>query len=67
MASKGTIKRFNTYRHNAFSGHVSMDQAHMVGIIRATTTTPSAKAIAQRIHDLLSDLRSELKTRIDQE
>lgn len=58
-------KRQARHRHNSFFGTVAMAKSGMHAICWASTTTPEAKATAERILDWLVTLGDQLKKRVD--
>lgn len=57
--------RQRRHQHNSYMGHVAMCQANMHAIYVSPTTTPEAKALADRIGNLAFSLGQELRKRVD--
>lgn len=57
--------RQRRHKHNSFMGFVTMCRTNMHTIYVSDTTTPEAKALANRIGDLSYVLQQELKKRVD--
>lgn len=53
------------WRHNGFLGWVVLMSKNLRQIIEAETTSVETKLLADRINNLLQELRQSLKTRID--
>ncbi len=64
-ADKQWHLRQRRHRHNSFHGHIGMCKANMRTIAESDTTTPKAKKLAWKIHDLAMKLGAELKERVD--
>jgi hypothetical protein len=58
-------KRRQIWRHNGFSGHVSMSIKNLEDILWSPTTTQETKQLAANIRPLLGDLMQSLKDRAD--
>jgi hypothetical protein len=60
-----TTKRNYVWRHNSFFGAASMTEMNMKSIISAVSTSPEAKAIAEKIRGEIPGLIAALRKRID--
>ena len=62
---EGKARRLRAFEHNSYSGYAMMMQKQCLKILHADTTTDEAKDIASSILALVSELKEELKTRVD--
>jgi hypothetical protein len=62
---KAATKRNRIWRHNGLFGSVRMAEMAMTAIIKADSTTPAAKKLADELRPQLSVLYRLLQKRID--
>lgn len=60
-----TSRRNYIWRHNSFFGAARMTEMNMQSILSASSTTPEAKAIAEKILGEIPGLIAALRERID--